>query len=78
MIFGNFDLMQSAWELKDEPFSVELIRNLHSAGTKTLDQEKYTSGLFRTTDDVAVVDTEGEVVHQPPNTMPLRDYSVGS
>jgi Fic family protein len=66
MIFGNFDLMKSAWELRDEPFSVELIRNLHSAGTKTLEQEKYTSGTFRTTDDVAVVDAEGEIVHQPP------------
>ncbi|EKF9975171.1 Fic family protein [Vibrio cholerae] len=66
MIFGNFDLMKSAWELRDEPFSVELIRNLHSAGTKTLEQEKYTSGAFRTTDDVAVVDAEGEIVHQPP------------
>jgi Fic family protein len=66
MIFGNFDLMQIAWELRDESFSIELIRNLHKAGTKTLEQEKYTSGLFRTTDDVAVVDAEGEVVHQPP------------
>ncbi|MGL4381500.1 MAG: Fic family protein [Vibrio sp.] len=66
MIFGNFDLMKSAWDLRDEPFSIELIRNLHSTGTKTLEQEKYTSGAFRTTDDVAVVDAEGEIVHQPP------------
>lgn len=67
MIFGNFDLMKSAWDLRDEPFSIELIRDLHSIGTKTLEQEKYTSGAFRTTDDVAVVDAEGEIVHQPPN-----------
>ncbi|MCE0558705.1 Fic family protein [Motilimonas sp. E26] len=66
MIVGNFDLMKKAWELKDEPFSIELIRNLHSTGTKTLEQEKYTSGAFRTMDDVAVVDAEGEIVHQPP------------
>ena len=66
MIFGNFDLMQTAWELKDEPFSIELIRDLHRAGTKTLEQEKYTSGAFRTTDDIAVVNAEGEIVHQPP------------
>lgn len=66
MIFGNFDLMKSAWDLRDEPFSIELIRDLHSIGTKTLEQEKYTSGAFRTTDDVAVVDAEGEIVHQPP------------
>ncbi|EOG1937076.1 Fic family protein [Vibrio fluvialis] len=66
MIFGNFDLMRSAWDLRDEPFSIELIRDLHSIGTKTLEQEKYTSGAFRTTDDVAVVDAEGEIVHQPP------------
>ncbi|MEI8610499.1 Fic family protein [Enterovibrio sp. Hal110] len=58
--------MQSAWDLRDEPFSIELIRNLHSAGTKTLAQKKYTSGAFRTTDDVVVVDSEGGIVHQPP------------
>ncbi len=39
---------------------------MHSTGTRTLEQEKYTSGAFRTTDDVAVVDAEGEIVHQPP------------
>jgi len=66
MIFGNFDLMKSAWDFRDEPFSIELIRSLHSTGTKTLEQEKYTSGTFRTTDDVAVVDAQGEIVHQPP------------
>lgn len=66
MIFGNFDLMKSAWDFRDEPFSIELIRSLHCTGTKTLEQEKYTSGAFRTTDDVAVIDAEGEIVHQPP------------
>ncbi len=66
MIFGNFDLMQCAWSLKDEPFSIGLILHLHRVGTETLAQKKYTSGAFRTTDDVAVVDAEGEIVHQPP------------
>lgn len=66
MIFGNFDLMKSAWEFRGEPFSIELIRNLHSIGTKTLEPEKYTPGVFRITDDIAVVNAEGEVVHQPP------------
>ena len=58
--------MQAAWELKGEAFSIELIRELHKAGTQTLDQKKYTSGTFRTADDIAVVNSEGEVVHQPP------------
>lgn len=66
MISGNFDLMQTAWDLKDEAFSIELITELHKAGTQTLDQKKYTSGKFRTTDDIAVVNSEDEIVHQPP------------
>jgi Fic family protein len=66
MISGNFDLMQTAWDLKDEAFSIELITELHKAGTQTLDQKKYTSGTFRATDDIAVVNPDDEVVHQPP------------
>lgn len=66
MIAGNFDLMQTAWLLKDEALSIELIKTLHRVGTQTLEQEEYTSGLFRTTDDVVVVNSDGETVHQPP------------
>nr|WP_305843081.1 Fic family protein [Photobacterium leiognathi] len=66
MIAGNFDLMQAAWSLKGDSFSIRLIKELHKAGTQTLDQEKYTSGTFRTTDDIAVVNSDDEIVHQPP------------
>lgn len=66
MISGNFDLMQTAWDLKDEPFSIELIKRLHKVGTQTLDQSKYTSGIFRTTNDIAVLNAVHEIVHQPP------------
>lgn len=66
MISGNFDLMQTAWDIKDEPFSIELIKRLHKVGTQTLDQSKYTSGTFRTTNDIAVVNADHEIVHQPP------------
>ncbi|MGI2152354.1 Fic family protein [Shewanella oncorhynchi] len=66
MIVGNADLMNAAWDLKDEAFSVDLIKTLHRMGTQYLEQKNYTSGMFRTTDDIAVVNADGEVVHQPP------------
>ncbi|MCU8094235.1 Fic family protein [Shewanella sp. SM20] len=66
MILGSFDLMQAAWALKDEPLSIELIQELHKVGTQALDQKKYTSGAFRVRDNVVVVNSAGETVHQPP------------
>ncbi|MCU8023955.1 MULTISPECIES: Fic family protein [unclassified Shewanella] len=66
MISGNFDLMQAAWDLKDEPLSIGLIQELHKVGTQTLEQKKYTSGAFRIRDNVVVVNSIGETVHQPP------------
>lgn len=67
MIVGNFKLMMFAWENRNEPLSVELIKEFHIVGVSEIDDEKYKPGRFRTTNNVVVVDEGGDVVHQPPS-----------
>ncbi|MDV2858891.1 Fic family protein [Oceanimonas sp. CAM02] len=72
MILGNFRMMQFAWEQRHKPLSVELILAMHKTGTEDIDDDEYTPGVFRTTDDVAVVDADGNTVHVPPSAKGIR------
>lgn len=67
MILGNFAMMRFAWENRGQPLSLDLITELHCVGVEGIEDENYTPGVFRQTDDVAVVGQDGEVVHQPPS-----------
>lgn len=66
MILGNFQMMLFAWENRNKPLSIELIRELHKVGVEGIDDDKYTPGIFRKTDDVVIVDGEGDTIHTPP------------
>lgn len=66
MIVGNFKMMQFVWNKRSLPLTTDLIRELHSIGVAGIDDEKYTPGVFRLTDNVVVEDRDGNVVHQPP------------
>jgi hypothetical protein len=66
MIVGNFKLMQAVWSQRNEPLSLSLIKKLHYIGMVGINDEKYQPGVFRTTDDIEVVNASGEVVHKPP------------
>ncbi len=66
MILGNFKMMKFAWDNRKEPLSIDLILEMHREGTDDIENDKYTPGCFRQTDDVAVVDSQGEPVHIPP------------
>jgi Fic family protein len=66
MIVGNFKMMKFAWENRHKDLSVDLILDLHQIGVESIDNDNYTPGAFRTTDDVEVVDSEGNTVHVPP------------
>lgn len=78
MILGNFKMMQFAWENKNKPLSVEMVKKMHKIGVDGIDDEKYTPGIFRTkNDDVVVVDYEDNIVHTPPNAENIeRHFSV--
>lgn len=66
MIVGNFKMMKFAWDNRHKDLSVDLILALHQEGVDNIDNDTYTPGVFRATDDVEVVDSEGNSVHTPP------------
>ncbi len=72
MIVGNFHMMQLAWERRHQNLSIELITELHRIGVKGIEDDKYTPGQLRRSDDVIVVGRDGEIVHQPPPAAGLK------
>lgn len=72
MILGNFKMMKFAWDKRKEPLSTELILDMHRVGTELIDDNKYTPGKFRTTDDVVVADADGNTIHTPPNSKEIK------
>jgi len=68
MILGNFKMMKFAWDKRKEPLSVDLILEMHREGTESIDDDKYTPGEFRKTDDVVVAGADGETLHTPPDS----------
>jgi len=72
MILGNYKMMLHAWEMRDQPLSLDLIMGLHRIGVEGIDDDAYAPGNFRRTNDVHVVDSGGEVVHTPPSHENLK------
>jgi Fic family protein len=66
MIVGNFRMMQFAWQNRHKALSPDLIAEMHKIGTEGIDDEKYYSGMLRSTDDVIVEDGDGNTIHTPP------------
>jgi len=72
MILGNFKMMGFAWEHRNDELSLELISELHRVGVELLDEKKYHPGQFRDSDDVEVVDGDGNTIHTPPPAIGLE------
>jgi len=72
MIAGNFKMMRLAWDKRSSPLTADLIREFHAIGVAGINDEKYTPGLFRLTDNVVVEDRDGNIVHQPPPAIGLE------
>ena len=67
MIVGNYIMMQYAWENRHKDLSPDFISQLHQVGVDDIDNDRYHPGAFRNSDDIVIVDGEGNTVHQPPN-----------
>ncbi|AJE89852.1 TPA: Fic family protein [Klebsiella quasipneumoniae subsp. similipneumoniae] len=67
MILGNYRLMGSVWDKRNEELSLALIKEFHAIGTKDINNEKYKPGEFRDTDNIVICDYDGNVVHYPPS-----------
>jgi len=77
MIVGNYKLMLFAWENRESPLSLDLLREMHKVGVEGIDDDTYIPGNFRKSDDVHVVDSEGEIVHTPPPSNTLKNRLKG-
>ncbi|UYA59175.1 hypothetical protein NAL19_948 [Pectobacterium sp. F1-1] len=73
MILGNYRLMGSVWDKRGEDLSLALIKELHSIGTRDINNEKYKPGEFRQADDIVICDYDGNIVHYPPSHDDLDD-----
>lgn len=73
MIIGNYKMMLFAWEKRQLPLSLDLLREMHKVGVDGIDDDVYIPGDFRKSDDVHVVDSDGLVVHTPPTHKGLKD-----
>jgi Fic family protein len=73
MIIGNYKLMIFAWENREKPLSLDLLREMHKVGVEGIDDDAYAPGNFRKTNDVHVVNSDGEVVHTPPSFEMLKN-----
>jgi Fic family protein len=67
MILNNYLTIKRVLEIKDKPFSIDLILELHSIITNSTLKDKDNEGSFRNNNEVNVVDgSTGEVFYIPP------------
>lgn len=66
MILGNFKMMRFAWEKRTEILTPQLIKDFHAIGVSGINDEHYSPGAFRVSDDVVITDGDNNVVHKPP------------
>lgn len=73
MIVNNYSTIRYLVEHKDEPFTVEALKDIHKAiSSNTLDN-KDDEGKFRSDNNIYVVDNiTGEVAHTPPEADELH------
>lgn len=72
MILGNYKMMLHAWEARNQPLSLDLIRDLHRIGVEGIDDDTYSPGYFRKSNNVHVVSSDGDIVHTPPPYKSLK------
>lgn len=67
MIMGNWRMMEYVTRHYEQPFNLQSLMELHRVGVAGIADEKYAPGQLRQeSDDVVVVDHEGQVLHTPP------------
>ena len=67
MILNNYHTIKKLTELKDEKITKELILEIHSIITKDTLKNPGDEGNFRKSNDVTVVNSNGEVIYFPPD-----------
>ncbi len=74
MIVNNYAAMQWIVENKNTHLDIATIQHIHRIITKNTLSEKNEEGVFRTTDDIHIVDVQtGTILHTPPGQQGLED-----
>ena len=75
MILNNFVTMQQISELKDKPFSADLILEIHRTVTEDTLSDPSGAGRLRTAEENITVgsDITGEIYHDPPTASELPE-----
>lgn len=73
MIIGNYKMMLYAWDMRQKPMSLDFLQELHRVGVEEIDDDTYSPGSFRKSNDVHVVNSDGEIVHTPPSHEGLKN-----
>ncbi len=66
MILNNYRLMVETKLLKDVPLSIDMILHFHKIATDKTTQNSVKPGEFRDDNEIIIVDSNGETIHQPP------------
>ena len=66
MIINNYLLMKEIQRVKGEELSVDMILNLHKIATKDTHDNDNVAGQLRISDDIVIMDSDDNVLHQPP------------
>jgi len=66
MIVNNYFLMKEIQRIKDEDLSVDIILSLHQIATKGTHDNDNVAGEFRKSNDIVIMDSDDNILHQPP------------
>ncbi len=67
MILNNYNTIRKLKDLKDKKLTIDLILEIHSSITKNTLNNPNQEGQFRKSNDIVVVNPNGDVVHIPPD-----------
>ncbi|GKR31049.1 Fic family protein [Aeromonas caviae] len=73
MIINNYLLLKYAEKIAHENLTIDLILNFHRIATLNTTENNVIPGVFREDDDIYVEDDRGEIAHQPPSFVHIKD-----
>ncbi|CAG0991140.1 hypothetical protein METP3_02661 [Methanosarcinales archaeon] len=67
MILNNYNTIKKLKDLKDKELTKELLKEIHSLITKDTLNDPGQEGFFRESNDIIVVDRDGDISYVPPD-----------
>lgn len=67
MILNNYNTIKKIKDYKEKELTKELLKEIHSSITKDTSSDPKEEGFFRKSNDIIVVDQDGEISYIPPD-----------